>query len=74
MPINVILLSSALLVGIALVGYVFKKSHKILREGIEEEAEGAREVLMPGANGVGVQDYGTLGGGSADEDSRGRRH
>jgi len=66
-----------LLVGIALVGYVFKKSHKILREGIEEEAEGAREVLMPGANGVGGQNYGTIGAGGASAsgagEERGRR-
>lgn len=76
-PVNVVLLSSALLVGIALVGYVFKKSHKILREGIEEEAEGAREVLMPGANGVGGQNYGTIGAGGASAsgagEERGRR-
>jgi hypothetical protein len=79
-PVNIVLLSAALLVGIALVGYVFKKSHKIQRETIEEEAEGAREVLMPGANGVGVHDYGTLNGngasgsGSHGDEERGRRH
>lgn len=79
-PINVILLSLALLVGIALVAFVFKKSHKIHRENIEEEAEGAREVLMPGANGVGVSDYGAMANGSgngngaaAEEERRGRR-
>jgi hypothetical protein len=71
-PINVVLLSSALLVGIALVGFVWKKSHKIIREGIEEEAEGAREVLMPGAEGTGVRDYGTVSPGAGEE--RGRRH
>ena len=77
--------------GIALVGFVFKKSHKIHRENIEEEAESAREVLMPGAkgNGIGVSDYGAIGGSngngngnmngngdvspSGDEERRGRR-
>jgi hypothetical protein len=74
-PINVILLSSALLVGIALVGFVWKKSHKIIREGIEEEAEGAREVLMPGAaEGTGVRDYGTVSPGAGTGEERGRRY
>jgi CHASE1-domain containing sensor protein len=77
-PVNVVLLSGALLVGIALVGFVFKRSHKIQRESIEDEAEGAREVLMPGASGDGVQDYGTLNGNGATasgaDEERGRRH
>jgi hypothetical protein len=85
LPVNIILLSSALLVGIALVSFVFKKSHKIHRENIEEEAEGAREFLMPGAkgNGFGASDYGAVGGSnrngtrdgssSGDEEQRGRR-
>ena len=71
------LLSAALLVGIALVGFVYSKSHKIHRENIEEEAENARETLMPGANGVGVSDYGAISGGGANgstsaEEERGR--
>ncbi|KAF2638824.1 MFS general substrate transporter [Massarina eburnea CBS 473.64] len=78
LPVNVILLSSALLVGIALVGFVARKSHKIHRENIEEEAEGARETLMPGANGIGmgVSDYGAINGGtgSGRDEERGRRH
>ncbi|PVH91901.1 MFS general substrate transporter [Periconia macrospinosa] len=75
-PVNVILLSAALLVGIALVGFVARKSHKIHRENIEEEAEGAREVLMPGANGVNITDYGAVNGNarSGEEEQRGRRH
>jgi multisubunit Na+/H+ antiporter MnhC subunit len=83
LPVNIILLSSALLVGIALIGFVFKKSHKIHRENIEEEAEGAREVLMPGAkgNGNGARDYGAMGSSngngsgspSGEEEQRGRR-
>ncbi|KAF2708041.1 MFS general substrate transporter [Pleomassaria siparia CBS 279.74] len=80
LPVNVILLSSALLVGIALVGFVYKKSHKIYRFNIEEEAEEARETLMPGAksNGVAARDYGAIGasngnGSSGGEEERGRR-
>ena len=65
-----ILLSSALLVGLALVGFVARRSHKIHRENIEEEAEGARERLMPGAD-VSVADYGAVG--NAREGERGRR-
>lgn len=76
-PINVILLGLALLVGIALVAFVFRRSHKILRENIEEEAEEARERLMPGVS-VGVQDYGAVTtnangtSSSGDEERRGR--
>jgi multisubunit Na+/H+ antiporter MnhC subunit len=68
LPVNIILLSSALLVGIALVSFVFKKSHKIHRENIEEEAESAREVLMPDAkrNGMGARDYGAIGGSNGN--------
>lgn len=74
-PVNVILLSAALLVGIALVAFVARKSHKIHRENVEDEAEGAREVLMPGANGVSVSDYGTTNGSgrSGEDETRGRR-
>lgn len=74
-PINVILLGLALLVGIALVLFVFRRSHKIMREDIEEEAEEARERLMPGVS-VGVQDYGAVtsdgNGMSGGEERRGR--
>lgn len=49
-----------------------------MRENIEEEAEGARESLMPGVS-VGVQDYGavTADGNKVSpgeyEERRGRR-
>jgi MFS family permease len=73
-PINVILLGLALLVGLALVAFVYSRSHKIMRENIEEEAEEARERLMPGVS-VGVQDYGavTTDGGTASPDGEERR-
>lgn len=72
-PINVILLGLALLIGLALVGFVYSRSHKIMRENIEEEAEEARERLMPGVS-VGVQDYGavTTNTDSDGEERRGR--
>jgi MFS family permease len=66
-PVNVILLGSALLVGIALVTFVWRRSHKILRDNIEDEAEEAREVLMPQ---TGVSDYGAM---SPTQEHRGRR-
>ncbi|KAH9862779.1 hypothetical protein J1614_010872 [Plenodomus biglobosus] len=53
-PVNVILMGLALLVGVLLVAFVWRKSHVITRENIEEEAEGAREVLVPGGSGGGV--------------------
>jgi hypothetical protein len=75
-PVNVLLLSLALLVGITLVAFVWRRSHKILRENIEDEAEDARELLMPGADSSDVRDYGAVNGngasGSSGED-RGRR-
>jgi multisubunit Na+/H+ antiporter MnhC subunit len=77
-PINVILLSLALLVGLALVAFVWRKSHRIQRENIEEEAEEARETLMPGTSESVVNGYGSIHGSgsgtvSPSEENRGRR-
>ena len=64
-PVNIVLLSLALLVGIALVGYVWRQSRNMERESLEVEAEGAGETLMPGADEEdtlrehGHQSYGT---------------
>ncbi|KAK1908927.1 hypothetical protein P3342_006807 [Pyrenophora teres f. teres] len=70
-PINVILLSLALLVGLALVMYVWRKSRTLRRDSIEDEAEEARETLMPNANGMG---YGSVNGTTSPiEETRGRR-
>ncbi|KAL1591186.1 hypothetical protein WHR41_00126 [Cladosporium halotolerans] len=49
-PVNVVLLCAALAVGIALVGFVWRKSYTMHREKLEEEAESAREALIPGAD------------------------
>ena len=55
-PVNVILMSLAVVVGTALVSYTYVKSRSMARDKLEDEAEGASESLMPNANGNG---YGT---------------
>ncbi|KAL9121291.1 MAG: hypothetical protein Q9187_002146 [Circinaria calcarea] len=50
MPVNVLLLVVALVVGLALVIYVWRKSRSIEREELEEEAEEAEEMVMPVAS------------------------
>lgn len=47
LPVNLILLFIALVVGIALVGYVFWKSRALERDQLEEEAEEAPDTAMP---------------------------
>ena len=64
-PVNLLLLLVALTVGVVLVGFVWRKSYTMGREKLEEEAEEAREVLMPDApadqmdGARGHQSYGT---------------
>jgi MFS family permease len=48
-PVNLGLLVTALVVGIALVTFVGFKAYSMERENLEEEAEYAPEVVMPGA-------------------------
>ena len=50
-PVNVLLLGVAIVVGGALVGFVWRRSTQLKREQLEDEAEEARESLMPHANG-----------------------
>lgn len=57
-PVNVILLSLAVIVGLALVSYTAWRARTMHRDMLENEAEGATEVLMPGANGAS-NGYGT---------------
>lgn len=59
LPVNMILLAVAVTVGTSLVVFVEVKSRTIQRDLLEDEAEGARERLMPGANGEG-NGYGTV--------------
>lgn len=49
-PVNIGLAASALVVGMALCSFVGLKAYKYKRDGLEEEAETAREVRMPGAD------------------------
>ncbi|KAI7158796.1 MFS general substrate transporter [Hortaea werneckii] len=51
-PVNLILLVAAAVVGVALVGHVLRQSYTMQRERLEEEAEEAREVRIPDS-GVG---------------------
>ncbi|KIW88046.1 uncharacterized protein Z519_11156 [Cladophialophora bantiana CBS 173.52] len=57
-PVNVILMSVAVIVGAALVTFTKVRARTMKRDFLEDEAEGATESLMPGAmaNGNG---YGT---------------
>jgi len=48
-PVNVGLTVVGAVVGIALCGFVGWKARSLEREGLEREAEEAREVVMPGA-------------------------
>lgn len=47
----------AIVVGVGMVTYVYLESRNMQRELLEGEAEGARESLMPTADGMGG--YGT---------------
>ncbi|KAF2737640.1 MFS general substrate transporter [Polyplosphaeria fusca] len=72
-PVNLILLLVALLIGLVMVAFVWRKSRIIHRENLEDDAEDAREVLMPGANGWGTTEYGSLDAVANGEERRGRR-
>jgi MFS family permease len=48
-PGNLVLLSSALIVGLSLCVFVGISAYKIRRQGLEHEAEYTRETVMPGA-------------------------
>ena len=50
-PVNVILLMTALVTGLSLIGYVWYKSRSMARESLEYEAEEATETEMPEAMG-----------------------
>jgi hypothetical protein len=47
-PVNLILLGAAFVVGSTLTGYVGHKAYQIRRNGLEIEAEHTRETAMPG--------------------------
>jgi MFS family permease len=65
-PVNVILMSIAVVVGTALVSFTYIRSRSMARDKLEYEAQGATESLMPEANGTHFRetdfrqtDYGT---------------
>lgn len=65
-PINAVLLIVEAVVGAILVGYVYWRSRTLERERLEEEAQGARQVLMPGADREEVErNHGHEGYGTA---------
>lgn len=65
-PVNVVLLSLAFLVGVGLVAFVWKKSRNMERERLEDEAEGVQETLMPEADANNtLREHGHQGYGSA---------
>jgi hypothetical protein len=59
-PVNMMLLAIALIVGSSLTGFIWHKSNKLDKERLQEEAEGASEHLMPDAE-VQTRDYGAIG-------------
>lgn len=64
-PVNIILLSIAFVIGVVLVGYVWHKARNMERNELEDEAEEAREVLMPGADARTNREHGHEGYGTA---------
>jgi MFS family permease len=48
-PVNIIQLSAAFVVGSALCGYVGWRAYQMRRENLVQEAEWTRETIMPGA-------------------------
>jgi len=52
-PVNLILLGGALVVGVALCVFIGVKAYSMERLGLEHEAENASEVVMPGAQSPG---------------------
>ena len=49
LPVNLILLFIALIIGMALVGFVYWKSRSMRRDQLEDEAEDTPDTPMPGA-------------------------
>ena len=63
-PVNVILLSSIVVVGVALLSYILTKKNQMQRESLEDEAEGGGEHRMPSmSNGYSSMASGVNGNG-----------
>jgi predicted histidine transporter YuiF (NhaC family) len=58
-PVNLILLAIAMIVGLSLTIFIWRKSQFPSKEALIQEAEEASEHLMPGVD-IQTRDYGTL--------------
>lgn len=67
MPVNLMLLLLALVVGISLVIFVYRRSRQLGKKDLRAEAEGAEERLMPGAEVNGI-DWGSPRGSDSGRD------
>jgi hypothetical protein len=59
-PVNIMLLSVALVVGCALTIYVSRKSKYMGKEALRAEAEAAPQQTMPALPQIETRDYGTI--------------
>jgi hypothetical protein len=59
-PVNIMLLSVALVVGTALTLFVWRESKIMGKEQLQAEAEAAVESPMPSLPTIETRDYGTL--------------
>jgi hypothetical protein len=59
-PVNIALLSVALVVGTSLTLFVWRESKVMDKEALRAEAEAAPEQAMPGLPQIETRDYGTL--------------
>jgi hypothetical protein len=59
-PVNIMLLSVALVVGVALTLFVWRESKIMSKEQLQAEAEAAVEQPMPSLPQIETRDYGTL--------------
>jgi hypothetical protein len=59
-PVNIMLLSAALVVGGALTIFVWRQSKVIGKQQLRAEAEAAPEQSMPALPQIETRDYGTM--------------
>ena len=57
MPVNLILLVAAMIVGAALVAFISFQAKKMKRDELVREAESAEETVMPVHLGFGESSY-----------------
>jgi hypothetical protein len=59
-PVNILLLSVALVVGTSLTLFVWRESTVMGKEALRAEAEAAQEQAMPALPQIETTDYGTV--------------